>query len=263
MANSQQLPEPHSSIAGRNTLDPSGKNAFAAFAAKFRPKNVILEIVAATVARFALRLIDQSTGKAYSANELAGYLFPDGDSSFRTISATNAFFRNLGITNASDAIGYVRSTNLTNDRNYELPDLAGSFVVIPSPASAYIRTLLGASDDAAARDTLNISTKFSDLGSSGFLPPGVYPDAKKHHFIYRKSGSNISGPLSIVLPAAGDSIVGQTVTLFSATNITTASTTVSGGGTILGASFTTVTSGTVYEWTCIETGGTGTWIRTR
>lgn len=263
MANSQQLPDPDSTTAGRNNLDPAGKNSFAAFAAKFRPKNILFEMVAATVARYALRLIDRKTGKAYSADELPDYIFPDGDIGLRTLSATNVIARLIAIGNSNDADGNIRSSDLTNDRNYQLPDLDGYFVVIPAAASLFVRTLLSASDDATARDTLNVSTNFADLGSSGFLPPGVYPDPKRNYFVYRKSGSNIGGPLNIVLPTAGNSAVGQTVTLYSATNITTATATVSGGGTILGASFTTVVAGTIYQWTCIETGGTGTWIRTR
>lgn len=129
--------------------------------------------------------------------------------------------------------------------------------------TTYGRSFLALADESAARDLLNVSTKFTDLGSGGFLPPAVYPDAKKHHFIYRKSGSDLAGTLGVVLPSASNSIVGQRVTIYSATNIAGASITVSGGGAILGAAFTTVVAGTVYEWTCIETSGTGTWIRTR
>lgn len=140
------------------------------------------------------------------------------------------------------------------------PDLTA---IAALSTTTYGRSFLVLADESAARDLLNVSTKFTDLGSGGFLPPAVYPDAKKHHFIYRKSGSNLAGTLSVVLPSAANSMPGQRVTIYSATNIAGASIEVTGGGTIIGTAFTTVVASTIYEWTCVETTGAGTWIRTR
>ena len=128
---SQDLPTPDQTVSGNNTLDGAGKNSFAAKAANYRPKNVFMEVVAATVSRFAARLIDLTTGKAYSANELISYV-------------------EAGLAPNLNTVGY-------------------------------------------------------DLGSGGVLQLGVYPTAKQHGLIYRKSGSNIGGPLVIELPSAANS----------------------------------------------------------
>ena len=66
-----RLPEPHRDFAGNNNTDGVGKRAFKAIAKLWQPRGTTGEEAAATVSRYAQRLIDRLTGKAYSADELA------------------------------------------------------------------------------------------------------------------------------------------------------------------------------------------------
>ncbi|MCE5310435.1 MAG: hypothetical protein LLG20_22590 [Acidobacteriales bacterium] len=67
--NFHELPVPHSSVAGRNHND-RGDLKPSLVAGKYRPAGAPQEPEVATVARFAARLIDRATGRAYSADEL-------------------------------------------------------------------------------------------------------------------------------------------------------------------------------------------------
>lgn len=72
----QKLPEPHSTVAGHNNPETS-TFSLKKLARLWRPQNVI-EPEVSTLARFAGRLIDRVTGKAYSADEFAQKLRDDG-----------------------------------------------------------------------------------------------------------------------------------------------------------------------------------------
>jgi hypothetical protein len=69
------FPAPHSTQAGpANTASESLGQAAKAYV----PKGTNLEQPGATLSRFALRLVDRATGKAYSADELATHLADGG-----------------------------------------------------------------------------------------------------------------------------------------------------------------------------------------
>ena len=85
--NESAFPEPHSSVAGYNNTD-RGSAKPSLLAEKWKPKDApVGETPVSTLARFAGRLIDRATGKAYSADELTqligsssmGYMFHDAD----------------------------------------------------------------------------------------------------------------------------------------------------------------------------------------
>lgn len=68
--NFHELPNPHSSVSGVNTSD-TGSQKPSRVAEKWRPNGApITEPKVSTLSRFAGRLIDRLTGKAYSADEL-------------------------------------------------------------------------------------------------------------------------------------------------------------------------------------------------
>lgn len=64
------MPVPDAEFVGISRKDNLGKRAFAAVAKLWRPRGTSMEPAAATVSRYAMRLIDRETGKAYSAEEL-------------------------------------------------------------------------------------------------------------------------------------------------------------------------------------------------
>lgn len=66
------LPVPDAEFAGLGRKDSFGKRAFSAVAKLWRPRGTSMEPAAATVSRYAMRLIDRKTGKAYAADELSG-----------------------------------------------------------------------------------------------------------------------------------------------------------------------------------------------
>lgn len=69
--NFHELPNPHSSVSGVNTTD-AGSQKPSRVAEKWRPAGTpITEPKVSTLSRFAGRLIDRLTGRAYSADELA------------------------------------------------------------------------------------------------------------------------------------------------------------------------------------------------
>ncbi|MCW1885514.1 hypothetical protein OKA04_12310 [Luteolibacter flavescens] len=69
-ADRNRLPDPHRDFAGVNNSDGIGKRAFKAIAKLWTPRGTTAEEPAATVARYALRLIDRLTGRAVSADEI-------------------------------------------------------------------------------------------------------------------------------------------------------------------------------------------------
>ncbi len=75
-SNFHELPIPHSSVAGRNTND-RGELKPSRVADKYRPEGAPQEPEVSTLSRFAGRLLDRKTGKAYSADELAALILPD------------------------------------------------------------------------------------------------------------------------------------------------------------------------------------------
>lgn len=68
---SQRLPKPASNVRGENTREPAG-DSFEDVAKLYKPANVGTELPKATVSRYALALINQTTGEAVSAEEVAG-----------------------------------------------------------------------------------------------------------------------------------------------------------------------------------------------
>ena len=110
---SQDLPTPNQSFSGNNTLDGAGKNSFAAKAANYRPKNVFMEVVAATVSRFAARLIDLTTGKAYSANELIPFVEAGLTPSLNTVgsdlgAAVRGFKKSMNDGDAEESVRQIK-----------------------------------------------------------------------------------------------------------------------------------------------------------
>jgi len=67
----QTIPIPDPSVGGRFTLDPPRGEASKERATMYTPDNAGPEDNLATVSRYALRLIDRKTGKAYSIDEMA------------------------------------------------------------------------------------------------------------------------------------------------------------------------------------------------
>lgn len=63
------LARPVSRIQGRNNTEPPGERSLSGVARILTPRGV-REAITATMARFALRLYDQDTGEAWTANEL-------------------------------------------------------------------------------------------------------------------------------------------------------------------------------------------------
>lgn len=68
-SNSADIPIPHSSVAGAATAT---NQTLSKAARPWNPKGNSLEQPGATLSRFANRLIDRVTGRAFSADELAG-----------------------------------------------------------------------------------------------------------------------------------------------------------------------------------------------
>lgn len=66
-----RLPNPHSSVAGRNNRDSGENTSIKRQAAKYRPAGTRSEPLVAIVARFAASLIDKKSGQAFSADELS------------------------------------------------------------------------------------------------------------------------------------------------------------------------------------------------
>lgn len=66
----QSTPEPDISARGSLNAENPQRRRLAAIAKLWRPKNVTGETPASTLARYAVRLIDRLTGKAYSVDEL-------------------------------------------------------------------------------------------------------------------------------------------------------------------------------------------------
>lgn len=73
-ASFHELPDPHADFHPGSNVDSQGKRGFANKAKGWKPGNVNLEQPACTVSRYAQRLIDRSTGKAYSADEISELL---------------------------------------------------------------------------------------------------------------------------------------------------------------------------------------------
>lgn len=63
------------------------------------------------------------------------------------------------------------------------------------------------------------------------------------------------------LPSAANSLEGQIVRLHSTETQTALTVNVVGSGTINGTAVTALTADTSYAWQCVNTAGTGTWIR--
>lgn len=66
----QSTPEPDISVRGSLNAENPQRRRLSAVAKLWRPKNVTGETPASTLARYAVRLIDRLTGKAYSVDEL-------------------------------------------------------------------------------------------------------------------------------------------------------------------------------------------------
>ena len=75
-SNFQDVPNPHSSVAGQSLTETSGPNSPVKMAAKFLPKGAKSDTPLATLARIGIRLLDRVTGKGYSADELGALLVP-------------------------------------------------------------------------------------------------------------------------------------------------------------------------------------------
>ena len=104
-----QIPDPHVDFAGRNNLDSSGKNSFRRKAKLFAPENTNMEEMVSTVSRYALRLIDRVTGKAYSADELQEKITAAATVGTATIVAALGVptYADLTAANAALAIGKI------------------------------------------------------------------------------------------------------------------------------------------------------------
>lgn len=84
-SNSADFPAPHATQAG--TSKTSGQT-LAKAAKAWKPKRTNLETPGSTLARFANRLIDRATGRAYSADELATHFADGGLAAGSTIVTT-------------------------------------------------------------------------------------------------------------------------------------------------------------------------------
>jgi hypothetical protein len=69
-SNRQEVPVPHPDWSGQNEIDAAPGKTIAKRARLWRPLRTILEPLACTLARYAHRLIDRTTGIPYSADEL-------------------------------------------------------------------------------------------------------------------------------------------------------------------------------------------------
>jgi hypothetical protein len=111
-----QLPDPHSDFASRNNIESPGKNSFRSKALLWQFKNTTMEEACSTCSRYALRLIDKVTGKAYSADELLEEYLPStpgytiGDSA--PVNATAGAFQVETMTVVA-AAGCTSDGNLT------------------------------------------------------------------------------------------------------------------------------------------------------
>ena len=109
-----ELPSPHSSVAGINTVD-KGNLKPSKIAKKWKPNGApASEPDVSTVSRFSGRLIDRETGKAYSADEFLALLAPavyDGEPD-----------------NAEAATGVLTGTTIAADDTVTIGDLTYTFV---------------------------------------------------------------------------------------------------------------------------------------
>lgn len=94
ISKSQGIPYPHPSVAGLNTLGETRGKTIRDLARAWAPKNTSLERPACTIARYAVRLIDRNTGRAYSADEL-----------FNTVSTAGIIIVAPSHDNATDVRG--------------------------------------------------------------------------------------------------------------------------------------------------------------
>jgi hypothetical protein len=244
----QSIPDPAPSIAGNRTLDGTRQTQISSQAAKYRPKNAILETLASTVSRYAVRLINRKTGEAYSADELPAFISGYGSDGIHLgfgnpiPAAKNVVFGPFGEigcfgyflitsnTNTAIQVGFYIS-NITQSRAYESPNNSGTIALECEVYSA--------------------------TPTSGFnIPASRYSDQT-----YYLSHSTTLATGIFTLPIAGVSRVGQIIRLFTKAAVTSLSTSVAGGGTIVGAALTSTTANGSYSWQCVSNTGTGTWIR--
>lgn len=70
-SNNQEAPAPDATWKQGHDVDAAPRNSLVKKARLWRPAGQVLEAAAATLGRYALRLIDRATGRAFSADELA------------------------------------------------------------------------------------------------------------------------------------------------------------------------------------------------
>lgn len=250
----QDIPDPHQDWRGprqqkpRNLLRQAYKWAFT---------NLLIEPLA-TIAIYAVRVIDKTTGIPYSADELeakilaaysahthvsadisdksAGGRGADDDGLVPTYSGGGGLKASTSVklySTLSDAEVTITADELTADRSHSLPDGDGELglAMFPAPDTPLNGFTITAS---RYRDELHYLTPAGVLATGSFN-----------------------------LPSAANSRPGQIVRLVTSQNITSCTVAVSGGGTILGTAITaaTVTANTPYTWQCLSSLGSGIWIR--
>jgi hypothetical protein len=144
MKNAPQLPFPHPNNAGRNLQESRPAESFEKRAKLWRPKDVPNENLTATASRFALQLIDRTTGRAYSADELVDQFGGNVDNSAINEaiaedpeSARQALGTVITIGPLGGYLGGNRDGNARNAGTLEIQSAREAFAGIPESADPY------------------------------------------------------------------------------------------------------------------------------
>lgn len=158
-SNRQEVPVPHRDWAGQSEVDAPAGRSIAKRARLWRPLRTILEPLACTLARYALRVIDRNTGIPYSADELEAKILAQAGGSATTDTLGtepadgDAPAGRLGefiLTNANDFLALV-SDETTSIASLELTpgdwELEGMMLLNGGPGASVTQLTAAFSDD--------------------------------------------------------------------------------------------------------------------
>lgn len=216
---------------------------------------------------------DLAGGNAFTGNqEIDGSLTLTGDLSAANLSGTNTGDQDLSV-KANLAGGNTFTGNQTFSNN---ATVSGSFtqgtgtnftcgaVNVSLTAPTVWRTALGL-NTMAAFDTACTDGNFRYVPtyspSSPVTSDTITGLALVDEIHYLTPAGTLAA-LTWLIPSSGNARVGQIKRLRSSQAVTNISVQMDGGsGTFLGTTTISAAADTTYEWMCVDTSGTGTWLR--
>jgi len=193
--NFNEIPKLHGTLTGENNQKPNSDLAIDKMAKNYTPKGFKSEPSLASVSRFAVRLIDRLTGKAYSADELA-ILDENG-------MIPVALLPSLSLTDAIPVANDAARLALTTEQ------AAGKAVVQANNANTYM--LIEEGDPSVSGDWLKIGdndpiTVVTAVAAYELpIPSGTPVIGDKAKFYITASGANRSLTLAAGIRVPSDS----------------------------------------------------------